>query len=497
MSEVISIPRAISDIAAVRPDDPALIIDGEPFCWSQFDELSSIAAAVLIDAEVEFGDLVAVASRNDVDFFISVLACYKAGSIPMPISSRLTAPERSEIFAVAKPRVIVGFDGFEGVSHSMRRLDGSWAKSANTNPFISRVRNELDVVSPSWKAPTSGGSTGRPKVIIATDCAAIDRSGTAGMLMRKSGRVCIPGPMYHNGPFSYAVRALAFGNTIVTSSQRFTAESTLRMAERSQAYWMLLVPTMMHRILRDPARFEYSLESLEFLWHVGAKCPEWVKEEWIRWLGPKRICELYAGTEAQAITSIRGDDWLKHRGSVGRVTVGEMSVRGEDSELLPSGVVGEIFMRPTAGRLTYHYIGAAPKAIDGGWESLGDLGYFDADGYLYISDRLTDMIVTGGANVYPAEVESAIEELPGVTAAVVVGIPDDEFGSVVAAVVQVDHRSGVTEQHLAEGIAMRLARYKIPRRWRLITTNLRDDAGKVRRSMWKGAFAEGDAREAN
>ena len=260
---------------------------------------------------------------------------------------------------------------------------------------------------------------------------------------------------------------------------------------------MLLVPTMMHRILRDPARFEYSLESLEFLWHVGAKCPEWVKEEWIRWLGPKRICELYAGTEAQAITSIRGDDWLKHRGSVGRVTVGEMSVRGEDSELLPSGVVGEIFMRPTAGRLTYHYIGAAPKAIDGGWESLGDLGYFDADGYLYISDRLTDMIVTGGANVYPAEVESAIEELPGVTAAVVVGIPDDEFGSVVAAVVQVDHGSGVTEQHLAEGIAMRLARYKIPRRWRLITTNLRDDAGKVRRSMWKGAFAEGDAREAN
>ncbi len=497
MSDIVSIPRAISDTAAARPDDPALIIDGEPFCWNQFDELSSIAAGALIDAEVEFGDLVAVASRNDVDFFISVLACYKTGSIPMPMSSRLTVLERSEILTVAKPRVIVGFDGFEGVSHSIRRLDGAWAKSAITGLFASRVRNDLDVVSPSWKAPTSGGSTGRPKVIVATDGAAIDRSGTAGMLMRKSGRVCIPGPMYHNGPFSYAVRALAFGNTLVTSSQRFTAESTLRMVEQSQVYWMLLVPTMMHRILRDPTRLKYSLESLEFLWHVGAKCPEWVKEDWIRWLGPKRVYELYAGTEAQAISSIRGDEWLRHRGSVGRVTVGEMSIRGDDNEFLPTGVTGEIFMRPSPGRRTYNYIGATPKVIDGGWESLGDLGYFDAHGYLYVSDRLSDMIVTGGANVYPAEVESAIEEIPGVAAAVVVGIQDDEFGSIVAAVVQVDQGSGVTEQHLAEGVAIRLTRYKTPRRWLLTTTNLRDDAGKVRRSTWKSAFAGGDARETN
>jgi len=492
MLDIVSIPRAISDLARERPEEPAIIVDGEPCSWAALDSRSSFAAARLLEEGVSTGGLVAIAARNDIDFFISVLAAYKTGGIPMPLSSRLTARERREILAVAQPEVLIGFDSVGESWPAKRCLDGLWSKSADFAPHIERVPNELAVVSPSWKAPTSGGSTGRPKVIVATDGAAINRAGTAGMMMRKSGCVCIPGPMYHNAPFSYAIRAITFGNTLVTSSKRFASELTLKMVADTKSYWLLLVPTMMHRILRDQNRREEALDSLECMWHVGAKCPAWVKDGWIRWLGPDRVFELYAGTEAQAIASISGSEWLRHRESVGRVTVGEISIRDDHGVPLPHGVTGEIFMRPRAGRLTYRYIGARAKVIDGGWESLGDIGHFDTDGYLYVSDRLTDMIVTGGANVYPAEVEAAIEETEGVIAAVVVGIADDEFGSVVAAVVQVAEQTEVTVERLLNDLGYRLARYKIPRFWRLTTTALRDDAGKVRRASWRDPFAQSD-----
>jgi len=490
MGDVVSIPRAIADLALSRSTDPALIIDEQAVSWVQLLNMALHAAARVSEAGVDVGDIVAIASRNDVDFFVSTLASYVAGAVPMPLSSRLTLRERREILELAKPKVLLGFDDSEAMAHDIPILGARWTR--DTSQFASPPSREfnLDIVSPSWKAPTSGGSTGRPKVIVATDGAAIDRSGTAGMLMKKSGRVCIPGPMYHNAPFSYAVRALAFGNTIVTTSHRFTARSTLQMVEQAEAYWLLLVPTMMHRILRDSARHEYSLECLESMWHVGSKCPDWVKDEWIKWLGPRRVWELYAGTEAQAITAISGEEWLAHRGSVGRAAVGEISIRGERHEVLPTGETGEIFLRPSPGRRSYHYIGAAPKSIEGGWESLGDVGHLDSDGYLYISDRLSDMIVTGGANVYPAEVESAIEESLHVIAAVVVGTPDDEFGALVLAVVQVAEGSTVTAQELADDLATRLAGYKIPKLWRLTTETLRDDAGKVRRSAWRGTFSE-------
>lgn len=491
MGDVVSIPRAISDLALSRSTEPALIIDGHSVSWVRLLELALYAATRISEAGADVGDLVAIASRNDVDFFVSTIACYTTGSVPMPLSSRLTLREIREILTIAKPRVLLGFDDVVGIANESQTLEARWTlETSRLTSDVSR-QFDLDIVSPSWKAPTSGGSTGRPKVIVATDGAAIDRDGTAGMLMRTSGCVCIPGPMYHNAPFSYAIRALAFGNTIVTSSQRFTTQSTLQMVEDTRAYWLLLVPTMMHRILRDPGRQEYKLESLESLWHVGAKCPNWVKEEWIDWLGPHRVWELYAGTEAQAVTAIRGDEWLTHRGSVGRATVGEVSIRGEKREALPANETGEIYLRPSPGRRTYCYLGAAPKSIEGGWESLGDVGRLDSDGYLYISDRLSDMIVTGGANVYPAEVESAIEESSQVVAAVVVGIPDDEFGALVSAVVQIPEGSAITARELADDLTSRLVGYKIPKLWKLTSEALRDDSGKVRRSSWRDAFLDG------
>jgi bile acid-coenzyme A ligase len=205
-----------------------------------------------------------------------------------------------------------------------------------------------------------------------------------------------------------------------------------------------------------------------------------LKQAWIDWLGPDRIWELYAGTEAQGVTTISGRDWLAHRGSVGRPVGSEMRILDPDGNELPPGEVGEIWMRPAAGHPpTYRYIGATARERDG-WESLGDMGSMDSDGFVYIADRRADMILSGGANVYPAEVEAALEEHPMVRSCAVIGLPDEDMGHRIHAVVQV--AGEVSDDELRTHLAERLVGYKIPRSFERTQQPVRDDAGKVRRS---------------
>jgi bile acid-coenzyme A ligase len=223
------------------------------------------------------------------------------------------------------------------------------------------------------------------------------------------------------------------------------------------------------------------LPALRTLFHIGAPCPPAVKRAVIDWLGPDRVLEGYAGTEAQARTTITGREWLAHPGSVGRVTGGEIEARTLDGgRRCAVDEVGELWLRPEPGRTTYRYLGARARTRPGGWESLGDMGRFDAEGYLYLADRAGDMIVVGGQNVYPAEIEAAILEHPAVSSAVVVRAPDDDLGAVPHAVVQVDGH--VTDAELDAHVAARLSPAKRPRAWRRSEGPLRDDAGKVRRS---------------
>jgi bile acid-coenzyme A ligase len=228
-------------------------------------------------------------------------------------------------------------------------------------------------------------------------------------------------------------------------------------------------------------RLGYDLSSLRVLWHLAEPCPAWLKEAWIDWLGADVIWELYAGTEAQAVTIITGTEWLEHRGSVGRVTRGSMKVCGEDGNELPVGEKGEVWMRADRDTPTYRYIGAEPKTIDGGWESLGDIGWFDEDGYLYLGDRVSDMILSGGANIYPAEVEAALNEHPLVESCAVIGLPNDDRGNDVHAIVQATE-SDATQEALLSFLGERLAGYKLPRTFEYVDSPLRNDAGKVRRS---------------
>lgn len=182
----------------------------------------------------------------------------------------------------------------------------------------------------------------------------------------------------------------------------------------------------------------------------------------------------------QALTVIRGDEWLQHRGSVGRCVLGQIRVVGENGQELPAGEIGEIQVRePEGAAPSYFYLGAESKRVDG-WDSLGDIGRFDADGYLYLADRRTDLILRGGANIYPAEVESAIDEHPAVHSSAVIGLPDEDLGQRIHAVVHT--RSPLTAEDLAGHLASRLVNYKIPASFEFVAEPVRGDDGKVRRS---------------
>jgi bile acid-coenzyme A ligase len=273
---------------------------------------------------------------------------------------------------------------------------------------------------------------------------------------------------------------------------RFDPKQALQLIEAHRVQWVNLVPTMLHRIWRLPedVRCRYDLSSLQRVVSSGAPCAGWLMRAWIGWVGADRMFEAYGGTERIGGTLISGSEWLEHPGSVGRPTGGrKVRIAGEDGHPLPPGEIGEVFFLPPGGQgSTYRYVGASARSTQDGWETLGDLGYLDADGFLYLVDRRTDMIVTGGENVYPAELEGAIDAHPGVGSSCVIGLPDEDLGQRIHAIVEAD--SGIEEElraHLAEA----LVRYKLPRTIEFVRTPLRDDAGKLRRSRLRAERLKG------
>jgi bile acid-coenzyme A ligase len=478
---LISLSRIVAHWTAVQPARTALVHEGASLTWGELEARTNRLARAYQALGVKKDDFVTIALPNGIEFFEACLATWKAGATPQPVSSRLPKFERDQIVEVGAPSLVVGVD------------PGEYAPipclSGGHKPDDALPNTPLpEVTSVSYKAMTSGGSTGRPKLIVSKSPAASDPDVPL-LEIPEQGCMLIPGPLYHNGPFLWAMTALFKGCTVVVTT-RFDAEETLRLIEAHKVDVVYMVPTMMRRIwaLPEDVRTRYDLSGLKALWHLAAPCPPWLKECFIEWLGPEVIWELYGGTEGQGSTTIQGTEWLKHKGSVGKpVETCEMKVVGEDGEILPPGKVGEVFIRPLAGAgTTYHYIGAEAKSIEGGWESLGDMGWMDAEGYLYLTDRLSDMILVGGANIYPAEVEAAIDAFPGVRSSAVIGLPDEDMGARLHAVI--DRPEGpadpkAMEAHLAE----RLVRYKVPKSFEYVDEPVRDDAGKVRRKALRQA----------
>lgn len=471
---MISFIERLEALAAADPDAIAITCEGDSITRSELIQQGYNLAVYLDERGTRAGDMVTVAVPNSIDFFIAYVAAWRLGATPQPISARLPQREQDAIIELANPSALIG-------------LDPQTYPDRTCVPFGFRAPHRDAshlpyVVSAAWKAPTSGGSTGRPKLIVSGDPAALNTEAPVPLMMDPGGCLVMPGPLYHNGPAVWSCQALLYGLHLVVLP-RFDAAKTLEAVQQYRGSVLYMVPTMMKRIMRLPEeeRLSYDMSSLRIVWHLAEPCPEWLKQSWIDWLGAERIYELYAGTEAQIATVISGPEWLLHRGSVGRVAPGTVMITDDDGVELPVGEMGEVWMRSPRETPTYTYVGASARTRDGGWESLGDMGKLDADGYLYLGDRAADMILSGGANIYPAEIESAIQEHPRVKSCAVIGLPDDDKGNVVHAIVEASELE-VTESELKQFLGERLVVYKIPRTFEFVTFALRDDAGKVRRS---------------
>ncbi|MFT3707910.1 MAG: AMP-binding protein [Archangium sp.] len=456
----------LARLASVHPKRPALTCGEQSLTFDELEKNTNRLARALQARGVVADDFVTIALPNSVEFYEAVIASWKCGATPQPMSTRMPDAERQAVLELVKPKIVL-------TPESISRAD------------LSKFADDAlpTVTSTSCKAPLSGGSTGRPKLIVSLQPATTEFLGLAeAVRVPQDGVHLVTGPLHHNGPLLFSLIALLRGNHLVVMP-KFDATQALELIARHRVDWMYAVPTMMQRIWRLPeaTRNTHDLSSLRTILHLAAPCPAWLKLEWINWLGPERVWELYAATEVQAVTVIGGADWLTHRGSVGRPVVGELEILSLDGKPLPRGEVGEVWMRrgPEQGG-PYRYVGATARTRAGNWESVGDMGHLDAEGYLYLADRQTDMILVGGSNVYPAEIEAALEAHPRVSSACVIGLPDEDLGSVPHAIVQVNGE--VADAALLAHCKERLSTYKLPRTFERVQQPLRDEAGKVRRS---------------
>src|SRR5580704_5985458 len=309
--DLVSYSRRLTVLAEDDPDRPAITCAEHSLTRQELESAANRLARDLAAGGAGLGDMVTIALPNSTEWFVAVAACWKIGAIPQPVSAHLPERELQAILELADPAAVIG------VAPELAPGRRSLPAGYRPDPDLSDGPLQ-DVTSPAWKAPTSGGSTGRPKLIVSGDPALYDEDAPP-LFGQADGCMVVPAPLYHNGPIVWSCSAWLAGSHVVVLP-RFDAEATLQAIDRYHADTVYLVPTIMKRISRlpDDVRLSYDMSSLRVVWHLAEPCPEWLKQGWIDWLGPDRIFELYAGTEAQAATVITGSEWLAHRGSVGR-----------------------------------------------------------------------------------------------------------------------------------------------------------------------------------
>ncbi|MET0455806.1 MAG: AMP-binding protein [Mycobacterium sp.] len=469
------ISTQLSELAATAPHAPAVTCSGRTLTRAELDASTNQLARAYAARGVGVGDYVTIALPNSIGMVEALIACWKLGATPQPLSARLPNAEFQAILDLLPRKLIVGRPDPRGQITSL---------PSDFMPDPTLPRGSLpEAVSPVWKSMTSGGSTGRPKLIEAGSDSRLSPLIGYAVGAQEADVQLVSLPMTHNTALNNVAAGLLLGHHLVVLP-RFDAHEFLRLIHEHRVTFLATVPTVMQRLLpiyrADPDA--YDLSSVRRFWHMGGPCPPVIKRAWIDLLGPDAIWELYAGTELQAATMISGPQWLAHPGSVGVVVLGEMKVLDDDGNECPPGTVGEIYMRPDPGSgPTYRYVGVTAKTRDG-WDSLGDLGYFDAEGFLYLSDRRVDMFTVGGRNVYPAEIEAALSEHPDIVSCLVVGVPDADLGQVPYALVQLGDAADVDVESVREFLTDRIAGYKVPKSVEIVDRPLRDEAGKARRA---------------
>ncbi|WP_033291738.1 AMP-binding protein [Amycolatopsis jejuensis] len=480
-----SFPSRLKQLARDRPSDRAVtVVDAggarETLTWNEFGQQVSGVSRLLSGSGVREGSFVVIGLGNCAESIAAAWATWSLGAVALPANPDLTVPERARILGLAAPRAVLA----------------DWpVDNAIPRTAIAAARSDLEGLPEpapcTGKAIMSGGSTGAPKLIVDTTPWAFDPAGPLGPLgprihfdVAKSSLV--PGPLQHNLGFAWTHLAL-FAGQAVTVMKKFSPLQVLDLIERDHLEFITMVPTMMQRVLRCPQAAGRDLSSLRAVVHSGAKCPDWVKHGWLQLVGPEKVFEAFGSTEGLAGSIIRGDEWLQHQGSVGKPAPGQLLVLDHDGRPCPPGTVGTIHAR-TGDSPPFEYLGASTEQSRSGYTTLGDLGWLDGDGYLFIADRRVDLIITGGINVYPSEVEAVLSEHPSVADVVVVGVADEEWGSRVHAVVEAapgDARPSATE--LIAWCRERLSKHKVPKTFEFRASLPRDGAGKIRR----GAVAEG------
>ncbi len=482
------------------------------------------AASALRAAGIGEDDSVALLMRNDFPFFEATVAAGRLGAYATPINWHFTASEAGYILRDSGAKALVAHSDLYGAVasavppgvavflvktppelRSAYGLPGEHADHHRGEPFWEDAVGAHQPLPDPPRPPRlstiyTSGTTGNPKGVqraapTAEQLVQLDalRRRWWGLSPDEPAVVLMNGPMYHSAPNNYGMTALRAGADIVLES-RFEAEDLLALIESHRITHMHIVPTMFVRLLRLPpgTRARYDLSSLRFVVHGAAPCAPSVKAEMLAWWGPV-IYEYYGSTEFGVATHLAPDEALRKPGSVGRALPGvKIAIVDDARRPVPAGEVGEIFVgSESLPDFTYRGRPESRREVDlDGLVTCGDVGHFDEDGYLFLSDRKRDMVISGGVNIYPAEIEAALVGHGGVKDCAVFGVPDEEFGEALhACVLPVDAAAGIDVAELRAYLASRLARYKIPKHFEVVTELPREDSGKLFKRKLRAAHA--------
>ncbi len=493
---------------------------------SSYEELFSGAlrmTTALAARGVGAGDRVALLLRNSIEFLQASVATVPLGASAVPINWHWRGEEVSHVLSDSRAKVlIVHEDLWPAVADAVpaqvavvlvpSRAGGSRPapESLGAERQWSSWPELLAEHEPYAQAPESGpmsiiytsGTTGRPKGVVRSPVSEEQRASVSELIaeifqLADGERTLIPAPMYHTAPNVYALASAVRGLdlTIMTG---FDPEEFLRLVEAHRVSVVQMVPTMFVRLLALPedVRDRYDVSSLRWIVHAAAPCPVDVKRAMIEWMGPI-VAEYYGGTETGPVTFATSEEWLAHPGSVGHPLPGAVvKIFGEDGEELPPGTSGEVYVWHTAWPdFTYEGDDEKRRSVEReGLVSCGDIGYLDEDGYLYLNDRASDMVISGGVNIYPAEIEACLLSLPGVRDCAVFGIPDEEFGEALAAHVEPQQGTRLSEEEVRAHVREHLASYKTPRVVEFSGSLPREDSGKIFKRRLREPYWEGRER---
>ena len=476
--EMVGYIQRFTELTTESPDEVAYVhlgTDGSARALArrQLDERSNQVAALFEGRGIGFGDLIGLGLRNSPEFVFAVLAAWKLGAVPVPVRWDVPGWELERLKEAVSPKLYLS----EG--------DLPWLAESEKDP----VRTFPPVVSPNASGICSSGSTGTPKVILSQVPALlhpVQRAPIAlefGIEVTRPQRILVLAPMYHVNAFS-TINSMVDGDRIIVL-EKFDAGRALAAIEEYRITTFTATPTMLQRIADHPDADRRDLSSMQWMMQGAAPMPESLVHRWAGLIGAEKIIMAYGGTEGLGLTVIHGSEWMTHQGSVGRPFRGAV-IRILDDEMndLPPGRVGHIFMKPPQGLVGAKYLGEVPQipSTPDGFGSYGDMGHVDDDGYLYLADRRVDLIVTGGANVFPAEVEAAIIDHPKVADVVVIGLSDPEWGKRVHALIQPsDPADPPSFDEIRAYVKGRLTSYKVPKSIELLEAIPRSEATKVNR----------------